>query len=264
MISRHSTITEVKLAKFQFLPQIKTKILDQWLTSFSIIKNCKQIFSTNSRSSDILSLHGIRFFNLIMLIFCHKSMEVNFNPIANKTEMNLFFLEPVSILFRCCYLYTDVFLMLSGLLVSYSLFGKLQKGQRLNIMREITARYLRFIPLIAVLILFSIFILPLLGSGPLWNRAINYQSDLCKQTWWRSLLMIHNWFGFENICMENTHHVGTDFQLFVVTIFLIILVHNAKKLGIVVIIVGAVASTIARFYVVYMRELVIYITNGSR
>lgn len=202
--------------------------------------------------------------SLMLLLFCHKSMEVNFNPIANKTEMNFFFLEPFSILFRCCYLYTDVFLMLSGLLVSYSLFGKLQKGQKVKIVKEITGRYLRFMPLIAALILFSIFILPLLGSGPQWNRAVNYQSELCKRTYWRSLLMIHNWFGFENICMENTHHVGTDWQLFVATIFLIILVHKNRKLGISVIITLAAASTVARFYVVYVRELVVYITNGTR
>lgn len=200
----------------------------------------------------------------MMLIVSHKSMEVNFNPISNKTSMNLYFLGPISIIFRCCYLYTDVFLMLSGLLVSYSIFGKLQRGQKLNIAKEILSRYLRFMPLIAVLIIFAIFILPLLGSGPLWNQSIIYQSEICKQTWWRSLLMIHNWFGFENICMENTHHIGSDFQLFVASIFLIILVHMNRKLGIFLIIALAVASTVARFYGVYTRELVIYITNGAR
>ena len=169
---------------------------DRIFLSFSIQNNLKQIFSTNSRPSDILSLHGIRFINLIFLLFCHKSMDLNFRPITNKTEMNFLFLTPVSIAFRCCYLYTDVFLMLSGLLASYSLFGKLQRGQKINVFKEIIGRYLRFMPLIAVLILFSIFILPLLGSGPLWNRSITYQSELCKITYWRSLLMIHNWFGF--------------------------------------------------------------------
>ena len=239
-------------------------ISDRIMFSFSIQNNVKQIFSTSSRPSDILSLHGIRFINLMFLLFCHKSMDLNFRPITNKTEMNFLFLAPISIAFRCCYLYTDVFLMLSGLLASYSLFGKLQKGQKINVFKEIIGRYLRFMPLIAVLILFSIFILPLLGSGPLWNRSITYQSELCKLTYWRSLLMIHNWFGFENICMENTHHVGSDFQLYVATIFLIILVHMTHKFGLFIVIIMAVASAIARFQVVYARELVIFITNGAK
>lgn len=199
-----------------------------------------------------------------MLVACHKSMEVNFNPIANKTEMNLFFVQPISIVFRCCYLYTDVFLMLSGLLVAYSLFGKVQRGQRVNVFREIVSRYLRFMPLMAFLILFTIFILPLLGSGPQWNRAIIYQSEICRKTWWRNILMIHNWFGFRNVCLEHTHHLGSDFELFVVAIFLIILIYLNKKVGIFLLIALAVASTVARFYVVYVRELVIYITSGAK
>jgi peptidoglycan/LPS O-acetylase OafA/YrhL len=154
--------------------------------------------------------------------------------------------------------------MLSGLLVANSLFGKLRRGQRVNIIREVTERYLRFMPLMAALIIVSIFILPLLGTGPQWSRAIVHQSEICKQNWYRNILMIHNWFGFKNICMENTHHVGTDFELFVVAIFLIIFVHLKPKPGIFLIIALAVASTIARFYVVYVRELVIYITYGAK
>jgi peptidoglycan/LPS O-acetylase OafA/YrhL len=200
----------------------------------------------------------------MMLLLCHKSMEVNFNPITNKTSMNLFFLEAISVVFRCAYLYTDVFLMLSGLLVTYSLYGKLQKGQKVNFVKEFISRYFRFMPLIAALIIFTIFILPLLGSGPLWNRSIIYQSELCRRNSWRNFLMIHNFFGFENICMENTHHVATDYQLFVVTIFLIALVHMNRRLGVFTVTALATASTVARFHVVYVRELVVYITNGAR
>lgn len=76
--------------------------------------------------------------------------------------------------------------------------------------------------------------------------------------------MIHNWFGFRNVCLEHTHHLGSDFELFVVAIFLIILIYLNKKVGIFLLIALAVASTVARFYVVYVRELVIYITSGAK
>ena len=134
--------------------------------------------------------------------------QLNSIPIINRTEMNSYFADPISIIFRSCYLFTDVFLMLSGLLLSYSLLGRLQRGQKVNVIKEITGRYFRFAPPMAGLIIFATFLLPLLGNGPVWNLIINSQSELCKQNWWKNFLMIHNWIGFENICMANTHHVG--------------------------------------------------------
>lgn len=198
-----------------------------------------------------------------MLLISHKSLQLNFLPLTNRTEMNSFFLEPVSIIFRACYLYTDVFLMLSGLLVSYSLLGRIQRGQKINVMKEIAGRYFRFMPPIAALIIFATFILPLLGSGPLWKMLITSQSDLCKRNWWKNFMMIHNWFGFENICMTNTHHVGIDFELFIAALLFITCVRFHPLAGIVTVIFLGVLSTIARFYIVYTRELVVYITYGK-
>jgi hypothetical protein len=57
----------------------------------------------------------------------------------------------------------------------------------------------RLVPNLVALILFCIFILPWVGTGPLWNQLLKHLSDVCKNTWWRNLLFIHNYFGFENM-----------------------------------------------------------------
>lgn len=220
--------------------------------------------STKTSSSDITSLHGIRLLNTYLIILSHKGMQLNFSPIANRTEMNTYCEGPISILFRAVYLYTDVFLMLSGLLVSYLFIGKLQRGIKINVWKEIAGRYFRFMPAIAALIIFSTFILPLLGSGPQWGTMITVQSKRCKRNWWMNFLMIQNWFGFENICMANSHHAATDFVLFVLSIFLIILIHEQPEKGILTVVTLAVVSTVAKFYVVYKNDLVTYITAGTK
>jgi hypothetical protein len=56
----------------------------------------------------------------------------------------------------------------------------------------------RLVPNLVALILFA-FILPWTGTGPLWNQLIKYHSNICKNTWWRNLLFIHNYFGLENM-----------------------------------------------------------------
>ncbi|CRK96891.1 CLUMA_CG009993, isoform A [Clunio marinus] len=235
---------------------------NEWLTAFSLKKNLKDMMSIEVPKGDIASPHGVRFFSMIMLILSHRSMEVEFNPVANRTQMSLMIKSPFSVLLRSSSLYTDTFLMLSGMLVAYSFIGRLQRGQNINVLKEIAARYFRVVPPMAALLLFGTFILPLLGDGPQWNMLITNQSEICKQTWWRNFLMIHNWFGFENICMTHTHHVGTDFSLFLIAPFMIMCLHKYPKKSMSVIFILALISTIGRFYITYARDMTVYVLFG--
>ena len=189
-------------------------------------------------------------------------MEIDFNPMANRTQMVLEAKTPMTVIVRGSYLYTDTFIMLSGMLVAYSFVGRLQRGQTINVIKEIAARYFRVVPPMLGLIVFGTFFLPLLASGPQWPMLITYQSELCKQTWWRNFLMIHNWFGFENICMTHTHHVGTDFGLFLTAPFIIMFLYKNPRSASAVIFSLALISTAARFYVTYLRDTTVYVLFG--
>lgn len=220
------------------------------------------MISVEVPKGDIPSPHGIRFLNTVMLIISHKCMEIDFNPIPNRTQMILMSKSPLTVIVRASYLYTDSFIMLSGMLVAYSFVGRLQRSQKINVVKEIAARYFRVVPPMAALILFGTFILPILSNGPQWNMLITYQSELCKQNWWRNFLMIHNWFGFENICMTHTHHVGTDFGLFLSAPFIVMFLYKHPRRASLVIFLLAVASTLARFYVTNARDMTVYVLFG--
>lgn len=97
---------------------------------------------------------------------------------------------------RAAAIYTDAFIMLSGLLTTYSIIGRLQKNQSPRIVQEYFSRFLRIVPMLAALVLFCTFVLPELGSGPQWNLVVNRHAEICKENWWRNFLFIHNYFGF--------------------------------------------------------------------
>lgn len=218
--------------------------------------------TSTKESNDIRSAHGIRLLMTIMLIISHKCMEVDFNPIPNRNEIALISQSPLTVLVRASYLYTDVFLMLSAMLVSYSFIGRLNRGQTINIAKEIAARYFRVVPPMAALMIFGTFILPIISDGPQWGMLINNQAEMCKRNGWRNFFMIHNWFGFENICMTHTHHIGTDFELFLVTPLIVILLHKyPKSTGIGMFVLGVI-STMGRFYVTYARDMTVYVLFG--
>lgn len=123
-----------------------------WFASFSLIKNTKSLFSTDRGSGDIKTAHAIRFFNALMLVASHKCMALFFNPYSNRTEMTEALGRPWTVLARAASLYTDPFLMLSGMLTTYSLIGKLQRTGRINVPKEIASRYARIMPPLAGLI----------------------------------------------------------------------------------------------------------------
>lgn len=173
--------------------------VDEWALSFSLKKNSSKLFSLDRDVNDIKVAHAIRFLNAIMLLISHKCMAMFFVPYSNRTSMIEMLGKPWTVLARAASLYTDPFLMLSGMLTTYSLIAKLQKNGRINILREYSSRYLRIMPSLAFLIAFCTYVLPLSGSGPQWNLVITQHAEICKESWWRNLLFIHNWFGFSNM-----------------------------------------------------------------
>jgi peptidoglycan/LPS O-acetylase OafA/YrhL len=213
-------------------------------------------------SNDIASAHGIRFLHTVMLIISHKCMEIDFNPMPNRSRLASVSMSPITVVVRASYLYTDTFIMLSAMLVTYSFIGRLNRGQKINVWKEIVTRYFRVVPPMAALMLFATFILPIIGSGPQWPLLISNQAELCKTTWWRNFFMIHNWFGFGQICNTHLHHVGTDFELFLTAPILVVLLHKYPKKTSLGIFVGALASTAARYYVTYSRDMTVYVLFG--
>lgn len=132
--------------------------------------------------------------------------------------------------------------------------------------------YFRISPNIIAVILFCTYILPELGSGPMWPIVVDHHSTLCKSYMWRNLLYIHNYFGFENMvetykiltllhlklqfqCLTHTHQVGIDMQLFLTTPIFVYLLWMNRKIGLALIVITATMSTILRFWISWQNNL---------
>jgi hypothetical protein len=190
-------------------------------------------------------------------------MVINYFTYVNRDFMMSLIKSPISYPFRAAFIYTDTFLMFSGLLLSYSIIGRMQKGVKIDLIKEIAGRYLRVMPPFAAVVFFSTWTIPLIGSGPYYVVNTD-EAELCRSYWWRNLLMIHNWFGIRNICLPQTHHIATDFTLFVASLFLIVLAFKHPWRGSSTIAALAIGSILGRFAVVYVLKLVVFLTNGSQ
>lgn len=140
-------------------------------------------------------------------------------------------------------------------------------GERQMIVRNsLSSKYLSFriFPPVLAMIIFNTYILPLLGSGPLFPSIITYQIDLCENYWWRNVLFIQNFFGFENICLTHSHYVATDSQLFVVAPLFVYLIYKWPKQGIAIVTGIAALSSFGRYLVTMKNDLSDFLYVGVR
>lgn len=245
------------------LYEFKSKSKNDWLASFSLIRNTRAIFCVKEDPNDVACVHGIRFFNAMLLVIAHKSMALFFNPYTNRTSMSEALGQPWTVVGRAASLFTDPFIMFSGFLTTYSLVGRLMRGQRVKLYQDYIGRILRIAPPLAALILVCTFVLPFLSNGPQWNLVVTNHGDICKKYWWRNLMFIHNYFGFKNMCLTHTHHVGIDTELFVISPLFIWLLWKWPKKGTITLVVIALVTTIHRFYITYKLRLANYVYFGT-
>ncbi|XP_063911906.1 nose resistant to fluoxetine protein 6-like isoform X2 [Zophobas morio] len=230
-------------------------IILQLLMAFSLKKNVSKFLKIKENDIEIRGIDGIRALNAVALLMSHKAVSLFFYPFMNRTATVNKLSKPWTILAKNAIVYTDSFMLLSGLLNANALLTDLSNRQSMNFKQKLVNRIFRILPNLLALILFCTYLLPLMGSGPLWPTIVNHHAFLCKKYMWRNILFIHNYFGFENMCLTHTHQLGIDMQLFFITPLLVYLIWNYKKLGFLVLFGTGLASTILRFWIAYTNEL---------
>jgi hypothetical protein len=115
-----------------------------------------------------------------------------------------------------------------------------------------------------VLILFTIHIYPLLGSGPEWNSTVNSQAQNCEKYWWTNLLFIQNFFEHHDVCLSNTHYITTDFYMYLMALCIVYYLWRSPKKTIVGLLVLALISNAARFYLTVKYGLADYTFPGMK
>lgn len=110
----------------------------------------------------------------------------------------------------------DTFFLISGILLIHSNWKKLtlSKG-RLDYIGFLVHRLWRIWPAYLATIGFSI-VLPLLGSGPLWEESVQKTANICREKWWTNLLFINNLLDADKACLFHTWFLSASMQFHVI------------------------------------------------
>ncbi|XP_072942215.1 nose resistant to fluoxetine protein 6-like [Epargyreus clarus] len=235
---------------------------EKLLNAFSLKRNVRKIIDLTDSPSNVKGVDAIRGVNAFALLLAHKSMAMAHSPYINKTSFSAVFGMPWAVVGRSAIVYTDSFLYLSGFLNANNLLQELERKGTIDLKNKLIARWFRLFPLFLSLMLFCTYILPDINNGPQWNLVVEEHSRVCEKNMWKSFLFIHNYFGFEEMCLTHTHQIGMDMQLYVATLPLMIILWKFRSLGWTLLASIAVGSTLLRYLAIHWYDISMFVYYG--
>lgn len=230
----------------------------RYTNCLSMRQNWRRLVSTSDEQlakGEVAVLHGVRGVNALGLLVAHKSVALLYEPYVNRTPAVAILGMSWSIVGRVAILYTDCFILLSGVLAAKAILRQLDRTGTVPLLRRLVDRYVRLTPLLAALIVLCTLVLPGLGGGPMWGMVVEPHAALCRRHWWRNVLYIHNYYGFEDMCLTHTHQLGIDMQLFLAAPLLVYPLWRWPRAGAALLSALAAWSTGLRYGVVLEHKL---------
>jgi hypothetical protein len=144
----------------------------------------------------------------------------------------------------------DTFFLVSATLVSLTILRFLKKNGTPRWFfwpLMFLERYLRLVPAYAMIFFLYIFVVPYVGTGPLWtSENFPMKNEDCHNYWWAYFLMVNNFVpnGRGTRCLGYFWYVCNDFQLFLVSPLLIVPLFYSLKIGVAVLFGVLTASSL--------------------
>lgn len=175
---------------------------NELLTSFSAYTNGKQLFDTTKETVNAINcLDGLRSLSLFWIIFGHRLMrDIEYFPIKNRSDVMEHYSHVYSTVFTKYDMSVDTFFVMGALLSMVSVLKAVER-KKLNLLRLILHRYLRYTPVLAFLILYIVSISRYTNHGPI---SFPGYVDCCEKYWWSALLHIQNYVNPWYLCGKNS------------------------------------------------------------
>ncbi|PNF21731.1 hypothetical protein B7P43_G10364 [Cryptotermes secundus] len=236
--------------------------LERAVMAFSVHKNMRELLAELPAEGDINCIYGVRALCTMTVYLTHKVIAVAFSPYSNRVELTEVSNEGWATMLRTSLVFTDSFLLMSGVLTSFNMSKEMQRKKHIDWIKKYVARFIRLTPALLAVVLFYAYVLEHLGAGPQWNLAVKRNADFCKESFWRNILYIQNFFPFEQMCATHTHQLALDMQLSLLSPLLVTLLWHWPACGVLLLLCLHALSTLLRYVATYRNQLSLAIFHG--
>ncbi|XP_012544390.4 nose resistant to fluoxetine protein 6 [Bombyx mori] len=202
--------------------------ITQVIKAFCMKENASNLFKM--RRDGLEAIYGVKWLTMCLIAVDHLISIVNSGPISDGYTSDRVVRSFFGLFLVHNDLFVDTFFFLSGLL-TFSAFTTYEKLP--NPFLIIFKRYIRLIVALAVVIFYVCAVHTYTGNGPLWNKLVDLEIELCRKNWWLNLLMINNYVDTENMCLIISWYIPCDFHFFVITVFWFSIYKKYPKAGLI-------------------------------
>ncbi|XP_065211272.1 O-acyltransferase like protein-like isoform X2 [Planococcus citri] len=241
-----SGVTEVKYSDEQ-----ERHFFEDVLRIFSLRRNFRKL--TQCTSKDDTATHFTKVLNMMCILYGHRIFYTFSFPAFESTVKEQFY-NGIELLLTHGNAVVDPFFFCSGLLTFRSEFQPMKKGGKYFLFSNILLRWIRMVPVFAILMLYIIYILPYSGDGPLWNYKVMSEVNKCMESWWASLFAINNVVKINQQCLIASWYISVDIQLAIIGGILLYIFSRNAKLGILAVAVLFITSIAMTFIYAYVNQ----------
>ncbi|XP_051154580.1 O-acyltransferase like protein-like isoform X2 [Leptopilina boulardi] len=221
------------------------------LIPFSLRRTSWKILNTKVNNSSIPVLNGIRVLSIAWVVMGH-TYATRVMTIVNKLHALEWFASWDSIYMVLAPYAVDSFFTVSGFLMAYHFLKKFEKVGSTNIFEYYIHRYIRLTPAVGMLLVFTIFIVPHIGSGPLRESYEIYNQ--CDECWWTILLYLQNFINSHVMCLAHLWYLAVDMQLFWYSPIILYPLAIKPKIGLLILLISFIANLITTGIIIGVNE----------
>eukprot|EP01022_Parablepharisma_sp_SALTPOND_P008608 TRINITY_DN136437_c0_g1_i1.p1 TRINITY_DN136437_c0_g1~~TRINITY_DN136437_c0_g1_i1.p1 ORF type:complete len:684 (+),score=13.42 TRINITY_DN136437_c0_g1_i1:110-2161(+) len=240
---------------------------------FSLERNAQSLFSSENRIDKKLDvLNGVRVLGIFWVIVGHSFFTFLSYPLQNMEELlNEMIHGRIVGMIKAGTMAVDIFFFLSGFLAFMSLYRTFKERKNWtfkNIILTYMYRYARLFPVLAVSILYTIYVQPTLYDTPISTSSEDCAED-CKSQWYQTLLFYNNFASdFNHLCNPWVWYLCVDMQLFIISPWVVICYCWDKVKGVCLILLICVTSiaakTILCAYYDFNLSIIKYVPDPDR
>lgn len=213
------------------LKKNSTSLIMDIVMAFSAFSNGKRLLSTRTAIGVLEPLHGMRVITMAWIILGHTFFYKSYVLAGGLFEALEYGKSiPFQIVLNV-FPAVETFVTMSGILVAYTGLHKLEKCKgSFNLFSYFLHRYLRLTPAFMLVSLLMV-LLPLTGSGPVWNETLQPYAQSCEKNWWTNLLYIGSWFHRDHMCLPHGWYLSCDMHYYIIAPVIFILMFKRPAIS---------------------------------
>ncbi|XP_073960898.1 LOW QUALITY PROTEIN: nose resistant to fluoxetine protein 6-like [Choristoneura fumiferana] len=228
------------------------------MMAFCIQKNWKALKHGGSADGGVFKcFQAMRFYTMVMILGLHSMIFIGYGYTANPEFIEQSYSDFFKALLFNARVIVQIFFVMGGFLMAYKMLvhAETHPFSLKTVPMALVNRWLRLMPAVLVVMGLAMTWVPHIGSGPMWDAVVKRERDICRQNWWQLVILMPNLFPFETLCLPQAWYLGTDTQLFLVTLVVLLVIWRWPRGGVPVLSVIMVVSLLIPFLQSYFMNL---------